>query len=152
MLRYPAVVDMTASSRKSAVELAMKESMHSVSFLDVKFFAFSRRQFSEDGTVRVDKPQHVLAISSVLREVEYFDKRTYRGIMRHVWVTSTFIHIVLSGGFAESNGRTSVDAAFPEDQAPYTDEYDYESDSDLEDDELEPELEEMASQSRRGQA
>lgn len=124
------VVDMTASSRKSAVELAMKESMHSVSFLDVKFFAFSRRQFSEDGTVRVDKPQHVLAISSVLREVEYFDK-------------------LLSGGFAESNGRASVDAAFPEYQAPYTDEYDYESDSDLEDDELEPELEEMASQSRR---
>lgn len=44
---------------------------------------------------------------------------------------------VLSGGFSESNSvRVSIDAPFPEDKAPFTDEYDYDSDSDLDDDEV----------------
>lgn len=42
--------------------------------------------------------------------------------------------IVLSSGFAESNTRVPFDAGFPEDQNPFTEEFDYESDSDLEDD------------------
>lgn len=57
------------------VERALKESLHSPTFLDVKFFAFSRRSYGEDGAVRVSKPQHVLAISTVLKKIDYFDKR-----------------------------------------------------------------------------
>lgn len=59
---------------------------------------------------------------------------------------------MLSNGFAESKGRASIDAPFPEDQAPFTDEYDYESDSDLEDDEVAVQKEDVSlSPSRRGQ-
>lgn len=114
------VVNMMTSSKPpeptlSLLERALKESLHSPTFLDVKFFAFSRRSYGPDDVVRVDKPQHVLAMSSVLKKVDYFDK-------------------LLSNGFAESNDRTSLDAGFPGDKDPYTDEYDYESDSDLEED------------------
>ena len=44
---------------------------------------------------------------------------------------------VLSGGFAESSSvRVPIDASFPEDKAPFTDEYDYDSDSDLDEEEV----------------
>lgn len=44
---------------------------------------------------------------------------------------------VLSGGFSESSSiRLSIDAPFPEDKAPFTDEYDYDSDSDLDEEEV----------------
>lgn len=77
-----AIVNMTTNNSTqselplSLMERALKESLHSPSFLDVKFFAFSRRSYREDGVVRVDKPQHILAISNVLKKVDYFDKCT----------------------------------------------------------------------------
>ncbi|TFY58912.1 hypothetical protein EVJ58_g6109 [Rhodofomes roseus] len=99
------------------LERALKQSLHSPTFLDVKFFAFSRRSYLGDGSIRVDRPQHVLAISSVLKQTDYFEN-------------------LLSGGFAESNAvRVPIDAPFPDDRAPFSDEYDYDSDSDLDDEE-----------------
>ncbi|CCL99841.1 uncharacterized protein FIBRA_01865 [Fibroporia radiculosa] len=109
------------------VERALKESLHSPTFLDIKFYVFSRRSYMDDsGVVRIDKPRHVLAISSVLKKTDYFEK-------------------LLSSGFAESNaGRVPLNAPFPEDVSPYTDEYDYESDSDLEDEEPSDFIEDVA--------
>ncbi|KZT65972.1 hypothetical protein DAEQUDRAFT_730896 [Daedalea quercina L-15889] len=115
---------MTANTQKHTdaslpfLERALKQSLHSPTFLDVKFFAFSRRIYLGDGSIRVDKPQHVLAISSVMKKTDYFEK-------------------LLSGGFAESNAiRVPIDANFPADKAPFSDEYDYDSDSDLDDEEV----------------
>jgi len=120
--KYP-TVNMTANTQKQTdpalpfLERALKQSLHSPTFLDVKFFAFSRRTYLGDGSIRVERPQHVLAISSVLKKTDYFEK-------------------LLSGGFAESNAvRVPIDAPFPEDKAPFSDEYDYDSDSDLDDEE-----------------
>lgn len=42
---------------------------------------------------------------------------------------------MLSSGFAEANNIVSFDTEFPSDQVPFTDEYDYDSDSDLGDEE-----------------
>ncbi|KAI0728227.1 hypothetical protein C8Q72DRAFT_384626 [Fomitopsis betulina] len=121
--RYP-TVNMAANTQRQTelslpfLERALKQSLYSPTFLDVKFFVFSRRTYLGDGSMRVERPQHVLAISSVLKKTDYFEK-------------------LLSGGFSESNSvRVSIDAPFPEDKAPFTDEYDYDSDSDLDDDEV----------------
>ncbi|KZT08419.1 uncharacterized protein LAESUDRAFT_757653 [Laetiporus sulphureus 93-53] len=118
----------------SAVERAIKESLQSSMFLDVKFYVFSRRSFAKDGMIRVDNPRHVLAISSVLKKADYFEK-------------------LLSNGFAESGARIPVDSPFPEDKIPYTNDYDYESDSDLDDDDLASDMdmsEDLKPPSRRG--
>ena len=48
-------------------------------------------------------------------------------------LTRACAYEVLSSGFAETSNIVSFDAGFPSDQDPYTDEYDYESDSDLDD-------------------
>ncbi|GBE81450.1 predicted protein [Sparassis crispa] len=93
-------------------EEALKASLSSPAFLDVKFFAFSRKYVTADGTVRVDKPQPILAISSVLKKIEDLDK-------------------LLSSGFSESNSRVDLNSGYPGNETPYCDEYDYDSDSDL---------------------
>lgn len=80
MLDAQAVVNMTANTQKQTeaslpfLERALKQSLYSPTFLDVKFFVFSRRTYLGDGSMRVDKPQHVLAISSVLKKTDYFEK------------------------------------------------------------------------------
>ncbi|PCH43560.1 hypothetical protein WOLCODRAFT_164544 [Wolfiporia cocos MD-104 SS10] len=139
-MRAALVTTSSSSSRQSDpppsldhVSRALKESLFTPTFLDVKFFAFSRRSFPDDATFRVDRPQHVLGISSVLRRTDYFDK-------------------LLSGGFSEATAqRVSLDAPFPEDQPPYSDDYDYESDSDLEDEEIvDVDLDEAGSSTYRG--
>ncbi|KAH9938934.1 hypothetical protein B0H21DRAFT_825334 [Amylocystis lapponica] len=111
----------SAEPSLTPLQEALKASLSSPVFLDVKFFAFSRRTLREDGTIRVDRPRSVLAIGSVLQRNEYFDK-------------------LLSSGFSESTRRGSLESAFPQNEESYLDDYDYDEDSDLDENEAADDL------------
>ncbi|KAF9649997.1 hypothetical protein BDM02DRAFT_3268320 [Thelephora ganbajun] len=89
---------------------ALNDSIVSGTFIDTKFYVFSRREASG----RVGSPRALYCSSRVLNTVPYF---------------STLF------SDASSEGQTrDIDGGFPSDSQPYTEYYDYLSDSDLEDD------------------
>ena len=96
MTNAQAVVNMTATTQKPTeaaslpfLERALKQSLYSPTFLDVKFFVFSRRTYLGDGAMRVDRPQHVLAISSVLKKTDYFEKCSLSQFLRQSFSLTT---------------------------------------------------------------
>ncbi|TFK54297.1 hypothetical protein OE88DRAFT_1806055 [Heliocybe sulcata] len=90
---------------------SLSRSITSGSFMDTRFFAYSRRQRSG----RVDWPRPVYASSTLLKE------------------NSPYFQALLSKeGFSESS-LTPFDNSSLRDDQLFVDEYDYESDSDLED-------------------
>ncbi|OCH92497.1 hypothetical protein OBBRIDRAFT_751320 [Obba rivulosa] len=93
----------------------LKRTLYSQCPTDIKFWVFSRRTVSQDDVIRVDRPLHVFASSAIVKEVSTLNR-------------------LLEGGFKESCSRVKLDSDFPERAKPYTEEYDYDSDSDLEDD------------------
>ncbi|TFK54013.1 hypothetical protein OE88DRAFT_1141652 [Heliocybe sulcata] len=96
----------------------LKKSLHSsistAVFVDTAIFAFSRRHQNEDG-VRVDTPVPTFASSEILT-----DHSPY------------FKDMLSKDSFSESR-RGPVVATFPKSEQSYTDDYDYDSDSDLSD-------------------
>ncbi|KAI1796418.1 hypothetical protein LXA43DRAFT_879681 [Ganoderma leucocontextum] len=103
---------MNAATREEVSQYTMLASIEGGTFEDVKFYAFSRRARSG----RVDTPRVLFGNSALIRKASsHFDFGTF-----------------LTKGFLES-GITDMDAPFPSDRQPYTEEYDYASDSDLED-------------------
>ena len=56
----------------TSVERALKASLLPAEIRDVHLYAFSRRMLYADGAVRIDCPQAILAIGSILRETEHF--------------------------------------------------------------------------------
>ncbi|KAH9910216.1 uncharacterized protein BXZ73DRAFT_58985 [Epithele typhae] len=98
------------ATREEVSQLAMSASITGNPFEDVKFYVFSRRS----ATGRVDTPLPLYANSALIRKV------------------SSHFDYVLAGGFGESV-VTTWDDMFPEDRPSFTEEYDYTSDSDLED-------------------
>ena len=44
-------------------------------FRDVHLYAFSRRTIYPDGYVKIDHPQPIVAIGSILKDTEHFSKR-----------------------------------------------------------------------------
>ncbi|KAI0781362.1 hypothetical protein BD413DRAFT_504804 [Trametes elegans] len=82
-------------------------------FRDVHLYAFTQRRVLSDGTVRIGYPLPVVAVGSVLNETEHFAK-------------------LLASGFAESN-PTGDGSAVDDRRFARADEYDYDSDSDLDD-------------------
>ncbi|KAI0694155.1 hypothetical protein C8T65DRAFT_667072 [Cerioporus squamosus] len=92
----------------TSVERALKASLSPPEIRDVRLYAFSRRVLYSDGTTRIDCPQPILAIGSVLKETEHFSK-------------------LLTSGFSETN----PDALSQIRQYAHESEYDYETDSDL---------------------
>ncbi|KAI0373268.1 hypothetical protein BV20DRAFT_1119317 [Pilatotrama ljubarskyi] len=92
-------------------ERALKESLTVPDFRDLELYAFSRRTIFRDGSVQIGYPLPILAISSILKDTEYFSK-------------------LLTSGFAESDVVSNA-ASTPIRAYATQDEYDYESDSDL---------------------
>ncbi|KAI0713494.1 hypothetical protein C8Q76DRAFT_463336 [Earliella scabrosa] len=92
----------------TSTEIALKVSLLPSEFRDVHLHAFARRTVFHDGVVRIDHPLPIIAIGSILKEAEHFSK-------------------LLSSGFSEAILNTHT----PIRQFAYESEYDYESDSDL---------------------
>ncbi|OSC96618.1 hypothetical protein PYCCODRAFT_1348507, partial [Trametes coccinea BRFM310] len=97
----------SAPNSLTTVERALKQSLTAPDFQDVHLYAFSRRTVRPDGSVRIGHPLLIRAVSSILKETEYFSN-------------------LLTSGFADSS--LVREYALP-------DEYDYDSDSDLDEDE-----------------
>ncbi|KAI0831704.1 hypothetical protein BC628DRAFT_1311282 [Trametes gibbosa] len=88
-------------------ECALANSLVNPEFRDVHLYAFTRRSIHLDGTCRIGKPLPILAVGSVLKDTEYFAN-------------------LLTAGFAESHASPDTIRQYALD-----DDYDYESDSDL---------------------
>ncbi|KAF9650014.1 hypothetical protein BDM02DRAFT_1689797 [Thelephora ganbajun] len=89
---------------------ALNDSIVSGTLIDTKFYVFSRREASG----RVGSPRALYCNGRVLNTVPYF-------------------FTLFSDAFSEGQTR-DIDGGFPSDSHPYTEYYDYLSDSDLEDD------------------
>ncbi|KAI0684904.1 hypothetical protein BC835DRAFT_1387101 [Cytidiella melzeri] len=96
--------------KQGLIQVALRQSLTSGSFIDTKFYAFSRRR----STGVVDEPLAVYANSAMLR------------------AGSKYFEGLLGSGFSEAK-PTSLREGFPSDKEKFTGEYDYDSDSDLED-------------------
>ncbi|KAH9915800.1 uncharacterized protein BXZ73DRAFT_17941, partial [Epithele typhae] len=90
------------------LERALMASLSPPKFRDVHLYAFSRRTVYSDGSIRVDHPLPIAVIGSVLKNTEHFEK-------------------LLGSGFAESDKSHNATVR----QYAYESEYDYETDSDL---------------------
>ncbi|OBZ67212.1 hypothetical protein A0H81_12855 [Grifola frondosa] len=97
-------------TRQQISQCAFNSSIVDRSFEDTKFFVFSRR--SASGVI--DTPRPLFANSLLMRKA------------------SSHFELLLNGNFLESR-VTEMDAGFPSDKQAWTDDYDYDSDSDLED-------------------
>ncbi|KAI0088862.1 hypothetical protein BDY19DRAFT_946409 [Irpex rosettiformis] len=98
-----------SNDKKTLLQEVLRLSLTDGSFIDTKFYAFSRRR----STGVVDEPLPVYANSGMLRaNSKYFDG-------------------FFDGGFQVK--LAPLRAPFPSDSPDSTEEYDYESDSDLED-------------------
>ncbi|KAI0829632.1 hypothetical protein BC628DRAFT_1357957 [Trametes gibbosa] len=100
---------LTTATREQISQYAMLHSMATGTFEDVKFYLFSRRK--DSGVVYAPRP---LFANSAL-----------------ICKTSPHFDFVFAAGFAESEA-SDMDAPFPPDRAPQTQDYDYSADSDLE--------------------
>ena len=112
---------------------ALKESVTSGTFVDTKFYVFSRREASG----RVGLPRALYCNSRVLDTVPYFSTCKWRGPCDVSYLTALHCFEVFSDGFSEGQQR-DINGTFPSDSHPYTEYYDYLSDSDLEEEEEEP--------------
>ncbi|KAI0681974.1 hypothetical protein BC835DRAFT_1402058 [Cytidiella melzeri] len=95
--------------KQGLMQAALRQSLTSGSFVNTKFYAFSRRQ----STGVVNEPLAIYANSAMLT------------------AGSTYFAGLLDSGFREAE-PTSLRRQFPSDKAKSTEEYDYDSDSDLE--------------------
>ncbi|KAH9890616.1 hypothetical protein C8Q73DRAFT_793054 [Cubamyces lactineus] len=99
-----------SSTPLTPLERALKASILDQEFRDVHLYAFARRTTYSDGTIRIGHPLSLRAVGSILKDTEHFST-------------------LLSSGFAESKSADDVVIR----QYASEDEYDYESDSDLDD-------------------
>ncbi|KAI1784245.1 hypothetical protein LXA43DRAFT_229845 [Ganoderma leucocontextum] len=93
----------------SPVERALRDSLQPPECRDVHLYAFSRRTIFADGSIRIDHPLPIFAVGSILKGTDHFSK-------------------LLTSGFAEA----SIDGQNTIRQRAHESEYDYPSDSDLE--------------------
>ncbi|KAH9890617.1 hypothetical protein C8Q73DRAFT_667467 [Cubamyces lactineus] len=98
----------SSSSTLSPIERVLSQSLELADYRDVHLYAFTRRTVFPDGATWIDLPQPIAATSSLLKRVEYFRK-------------------LLTSGFVESKHALCPDIR----QYAHRDEYEYDSDSDL---------------------
>ena len=109
---------------------ALKASIASGTFIDTKFYVFSRL----DASGRVGSPRPLYCNSRVLKTVPYFSTcRLQKPLSRP---TPDNMVSVFSNGYSEGEMK-DINEGFPSDTPNFADGYDYLSDSDLEDDETE---------------
>ena len=106
---------------------ALNDSITSGTFIDTKFYVFSRRGASG----RVGSPRPLYCNAHALDTVSYFSTRELR---KHPWrcESDDIAYSVFSDGFSEGQAR-NINEGFPSDSLPHTEDHDYLSDSDLED-------------------
>jgi hypothetical protein len=120
----PASVTATTALRK-----ALNKGISSGNLVDTKVIVYSHRDFSG----RVCRPKALYTNSHVLKTVPYFNdcECTATLDIAHAALHTTVLK-VLFGSFAESHSRDFKEAI---DEEEFTKDYEYLSDSDLEDDE-----------------
>ena len=106
---------------------ALKDSITSGSFVDTKFWLFSKRRSANPG--RVGVPKALFVNGRVAKRVPRLGTRTTPLRCHPRFQTDPFT--VLDECKSNENLRTR----FPANRKPYTGDYDYEDDSDFEDDE-----------------
>ena len=106
---------------------ALRDSITSGTFVDTKFWLFSKRT-SKPG--RVGEPKALFVNGHVARRVPRLASRALRVSLVRGTSSQTNPLIVLDRRGAKENLRTR----FPTGRKPYTTRYDYEDDSDLEED------------------
>lgn len=121
----------------------LKNSLTEPRLVDVKFWVFSKRvnrvAFGEPDSdpppVLVCKPLPIFGISSLLKQYDqYFNDCMYAiRSQRHSHFSCLTLWLVLSGGFSEASDNTTFYSPHPPNVPNFTDVYDYESDSDLDD-------------------
>lgn len=127
----------TTHHGQTPTQAALQTSLFSPELVDIKFWVFSRRvsadtsQLDEPTSFRVVNPLPVYGISLVLLHTEHFRKRK-QPFSYSVPSIQTFL-TVLSSGFAESSAESTFYAPYPPEEPEFVDDYDYASDSDLED-------------------
>ncbi|THH23049.1 hypothetical protein EUX98_g8128 [Antrodiella citrinella] len=107
------------------LQAAIRISMNTGSFYDTKFFVFSRRR---SGSGLIDTPRPVYANSALLK------------------AASPYCQTLLASGFQESR-VVNINTTYPPEWPSHLETYDYEDDSDFEDEEslTEPEDSEVSS-------
>ncbi|CDO68882.1 hypothetical protein BN946_scf185000.g25 [Trametes cinnabarina] len=103
----------STSAALSPVEILLQQSLHLPDYRDVHMYAFTRRTVFPDGSTWIDLPEPIAAMSTILRQRAYFREL----------LTSGFVEATTTAGAA-------TDAAIRQYALPG--EYDYDSDSDLE--------------------
>lgn len=128
-LPIPADVEKTPDA---LIKLAAKLSLTNGSFIDTKFFAYSRR--NQSGVVYAPKAVYANSYMLRVKAPEYFEpcESSKRSILLIAVLTS--IRLVLRGGFDGSCVTGSLSGKLPDGFPDKTDDWDYESDSDIEDD------------------
>lgn len=126
------------SAKLTPTEQVLRASLLVPNPFDIKFFLFSKRstvgKTQDQWITRVGEPRAVFAASAILNQIDYFRGSECVCFLRMRLGSNRVVLVVLSNGFSESQEGVSSDAQFPDDQSPYTEEFEYESDSDLEDD------------------
>ena len=120
-----------SADRKHITQAAVKQSLLGGEFIDTKFYAFSRRSVA--GVV--DTPKPVFANSAVLKvSSKYFEGCESESAAALVSYAD-LLPPVLAGGYKEAT-ISALDGPLPEGGSMTGDEYDYFSDSDLDDEEV----------------
>lgn len=120
---------------------ALKESITSGTFIDTKFYVFSRL----DSSGRVGFPRPLYCNSRVLNTIPYFSTCKLQKPL--LCPTPDVMISVFSNGYSEGEMK-DINEGFPSDTPHFADDYDYLSDSDLEDDETELSVDDRQSDSR----
>ena len=108
---------------------ALNRGISSGNFVDTKIIVYSYR----DSSGRVCRPKALYANSHVLKTIPHFNDGEYTATL-NIALVGTHVNIlkVLFGGFGESQSKDFKEAI---DEEEYSKDYDYLSDSDLEDEE-----------------
>ena len=120
---------LTTMTTTTPLREALNQGISSGNFVDTKIIVYSYR----DSTGRVCRPKALYANSHVLKTVPHFDDGEYTATL-DINTVETYIIVskVLFGGFGESQSKDFKEAI---DEEEYSKDYDYLSDSDLEDEE-----------------
>lgn len=120
---------------------ALKASITSGTFIDTKFYVFSL----QDSSGCVGFPRPLYCNSRVLNTVPYFSTCKFQKPL--LCLTPDNMVSVFSNGYSEGEMK-NLNEGFPSDTPHFAADYDYLSDSDLEDDETELSIDDRPSDSR----
>jgi hypothetical protein len=121
------ISEIASMTQTQLMQVALKRSLAQGSFVDTKFYAFSRRRT----TGVVDEPRPIYANSAILKARSPYFAGRGSSLSSPISATAyTKSLLVFNGGFKEAK-MTLLSGGFPADEESFNSEYDYASDSDL---------------------